>query len=69
MISSFYNSIELYSYSSIIYFSAPTKISHIHPEEMLLITENHCVNITSKTVPPDGFDRTVMFPSCTLTIS
>lgn len=29
MISSFYNSIELYSYSSIIYFSAPTKISHI----------------------------------------
>ena len=29
MISSFSNSIELYSYSSIIYFSAPTKISHI----------------------------------------
>ena len=35
MISSFYNSIELYSYSSIIYFSAPTKISHIHCKQIL----------------------------------
>lgn len=33
MISSFYNSIELYSYSSIIYFSAPTKISHIRQDD------------------------------------
>ena len=40
-----------------------------NPKETLPITENHCVNITSKTVPPDGFDRTVMLPSCTLTIS
>lgn len=36
MISSFYNSIELYSYSSIIYFSAPTKISHIRLKISLL---------------------------------